>query len=225
MFVKIPKLLSDADLAKIDKVIASGTFLDGAATTGNATKPVKHNVQLDLAKSPRKEDLLEVLNRTMNVNSTVRAAILPRRMSVPLVSKYSKGMSYGWHVDNAIMMGAAGPLRTDVACTVFLSNSADYDGGELVLSTSSGDLQVKLDRGDAFLYPAISRHQVKEVTSGERVAIVMWIQSMVADASKREILYDLELSYDRLRKENPASEAIQYLQRTQANLVRRWSEV
>ena len=94
-----------------------------------------------------------------------------------------------------------------------------------MLATTAGDVQVKLERGDAFLYPAVSRHQVKEIKSGTRTAIVFWIQSMVADSTKREILYDLELAYDRLMKENPESESIQFLQRSQANLIRRWSDV
>ena len=93
------------------------------------------------------------------------------------------------------------------------------------MRSSTGDAKVKLERGDAFFYPATSRHQVTEVTSGERLAIVFWIQSMIADSGKREILYDLELAYDRLGKENPDSEAAHMIQRAQSNLVRRWSEI
>jgi PKHD-type hydroxylase len=64
-----------------------------------------------------------------------------------------------------------------------------------------------------------------EVTRGERLAIVFWIQSMIADASKRELLHDLGVAYDRVLKDNPESEALQAIQRAQTNLVRRWSEV
>ena len=94
-----------------------------------------------------------------------------------------------------------------------------------LIKATTGDVKAKLERGDAFLYPSTNRHQVTEVTSGERLAIVFWIQSMIADAGKREILCDLELAYDQLRKENPTSEAAQMIQRAQSNLVRRWSEV
>ena len=133
-------------------------------------------------------------------------------------------MAYGWHVDNAIMSALGTPIRSDVACTVFLSDKASYSGGELMVRSGTGDTKIKLERGEAFLYPATSRHQVTEVTSGERIAIVFWIQSMIADASKREILYDLELAYDRVMKEIPNSEAAQAIQKAQANLVRHWSE-
>jgi len=73
-----------------------------------------------------------------------------------------------------------------------------------------------------FILP--SRHQVTEVTRGERIAEVFWIQSMIAEAAKREILYDLDLAYDRIMKENPKSDAAQAIQRAQSNLVRRWSQ-
>ena len=106
------------------------------------------------------------------------------------------------------------PVHSDVACTVFISDSSDYEGGELVLRTSSGDVRVKFDRGDAFIYPATSRHQVLEVTSGARLAVVFWTQSTVVDASKREILHDLSVAYDRILRESPESEAPQYIQRS-----------
>lgn len=225
MLVRIQNLLSQDDLDAIDKLIASGRFVDGKTTAGSRAQDIKNNKQFDQSNPAVQEQLKQILNRVMNSNPMMRAAVLPRRITQPLISQYEVGMSYGWHVDNAIMLSPSGPVRTDVACTIFLSSSADYDGGELILSTSSGDVQIKLERGDALLYPAVSRHQVKEVRSGTRTAIVLWIQSMVADASKREILYDLELAYDRLVKENPKSESIQFLQRSQANLIRRWSEV
>lgn len=48
---------------------------------------------------------------------------------------------------------------------------------------------------------------------------------MIADASQRELLYDLEAAYQLVLKEQPQSEALQLIQRAQTNLVRRWSEV
>ncbi len=55
--------------------------------------------------------------------------------------------------------------------------------------------------------------------------MVFWIQSMVADAAKRETLYDLSIAYDRVLKDAPKSEALQYIQRSQTNLLRRWAQV
>lgn len=225
MFVRIPQLLNDENLKLVDTIIETGNFVDGAATTGAPTKAVKQNLQLELMKHPKREDLVRMFTQVFNENPIVRSATLPKRMTLPLISKYLPGMAYGWHVDNAMMASVGGPLRSDIACTIFLNNRQDYEGGELIVRGISGDIKVKLDRGDAFLYPATSRHQVTEISSGERKAVVFWIQSMIADQSKREILYDLELAYDRVSRENPDSEAKQMIQKTQANLVRRWAEI
>ncbi|PCI79549.1 MAG: Fe2+-dependent dioxygenase [SAR86 cluster bacterium] len=225
MYLRVPKFLNDQNLKLVDELIAGGQFTDGAATTGGPTKSVKKNLQIDLVQHPQRDQFLQMITTTANSNSMMRSATLPRRMTLPLLSKYATGMAYGWHIDNPIMTAMGSPVRTDIACTVFISDSSDYQGGELVVRTSSGDVRVKLDRGDAFIYPATSRHQVLEVTSGERLAVVFWIQSMVADASKREILRDLSIAYDRVLKDSPESEALQSIQRSQANLLRRWGQV
>ena len=225
MYLRIPKFLNDQSLTFVDELIARSQFIDGAATTGAPTKAAKRNLQIDFAQHPQRDQFMQMITTTVNSNPMMRSAALPRRMTYPLLSKYETGMSYGWHLDNPIMSAMGSPVRTDIACTVFINDSSDYEGGELVARTSSGDVRVKLDRGDAFIYPATSRHQVLEVTSGNRVAVVFWIQSMVADAGKREILHDLSVAYDRILKDSPESEALQYIQRSQTNLLRSWSQV
>lgn len=225
MYLRIPKFLSDQNLKLVDELIAGGQFTDGAATTGGPTKSAKKNLQIDFTVHPQRDQFLQAITTTVNSNPMMRSAALPRSMTYPLLSKYETGMAYGWHIDNPIMSSMGNPVRTDIACTVFISDSSDYQGGELIVRSSSGDVRVKLDRGDAFIYPATSRHQVLEVTSGRRLAVVFWIQSMVADASKREILHDLSVAYDRVLKESPESKALQFIQRSQTNLLRSWSQV
>jgi PKHD-type hydroxylase len=225
MYLRFPKFLNDQNLKLVDELIAGSQFTDGAATTGGPTKGVKKNLQIDFAAHPQRDQFLQMITTTVNSNPMMRSAVLPRRMTFPLLSKYETGMSYGWHIDNPIMSAMGNPVRTDIACTVFISGSSDYQGGELVARTPSGDVRVKLERGDAFIYPATSRHQVLEVTSGERLAVVFWIQSMVPDAGKREILHDLGIAYERILKDSPESEALQFIQRSQTNLLRRWSQV
>tara|TARA_B110000858_G_C17810077_1_gene480675 strand:- start:11518 stop:12195 length:678 start_codon:yes stop_codon:yes gene_type:complete len=225
MYLRVPNFLNDQNLKLVDELITSGQFTDGAATTGGPTKAAKKNLQVDFSQHPKRDQFLQMITSTVNSNPVTRSASLPRRLTYPLLSKYEAGMSYGWHIDNPIMSAVGGLLRTDISCTVFISDSSDYEGGELIVRTSSGDARVKLERGDAFIYPSTSRHQVLEVTSGERLAVVFWIQSMVADASKREILHELGVAYDRVLKETPESEALQSIQRTQTNLLRRWSQI
>ena len=225
MYLRIPKLLDEESLKLVDGLAAAGQFSDGAATTGAPTKSVKNNLQINFAEHPQRDQFLQMMTKTVNSNSMMRSAALPKRMTFPMLSQYGTGMSYGWHIDTPIMSSMGNPTRTDIACTVFISDSSEYEGGELIVRSSSGDVRVKLERGDAFIYPATSRHQVLEVTSGARIAVVFWIQSIVADANKREVLHDLGVAYDRILKEAPDSEALQYIQRSQTNLLRRWGQV
>lgn len=156
MYLRIPNFLNSESLKLVDELIEGGQFTDGTVTTGGPTKSVKKNLQIDFSGHPQRDQFLQIITATVNSDSMMRSAVLPRRMTYPLLSKYETGMSYGWHIDNPIMSSMGNPVRTDIACTVFISNSADYQGGELVVRSSSGDVRVKFDRGDAFIYPATS---------------------------------------------------------------------
>src|SRR3546814_6102572 len=93
-------------------------------------------------------------------------------------------------------------VRSDISCTLFLSEPDEYDGGELIVSDSYGEHVVKLPAGDMLLYPASSLHQVKPVTRGARLASFFWVQSMVRDDGQRRMLFEMDTS----RSEEPPSE-------------------
>lgn len=73
-------------------------------------------------------------------------------------------------------------------------------------------------------YPTGQLHRVREVTRGERLVVVSWIQSHVRDGSAREVLRDLALATDALTSKNDAPGARDLINKTHANLLRRWSE-
>jgi PKHD-type hydroxylase len=115
-------------------------------------------------------------------------------------------------------------MRADLSATLFLSDPADYDGGELIIQGGFGAQSVKLGAGDLVLYPATSVHRVEPVTRGERLACVLWLQSMVREESQRSILFDLDLCIRRLRADHPQASTIELLG-IYNNLVQRWTEV
>lgn len=49
------------------------------------------------------------------------------------------------------------------------------------------------------VYASTNAHRVEPVRRGTRVAAVFWIQSLVREESKREILYDLSVIMNGLR--------------------------
>jgi PKHD-type hydroxylase len=66
---------------------------------------------------------------------------------------------------------------------------------------------------------------VVPVTRGERISCFFWLQSLVADHSAREMLYDLDQSVQALSAERgKADREVLRLTALYHNLVRRWAQ-
>ena len=153
------------------------------------------------------------------------AAALPLRIAAPYYARYTSGMQYGNHVDDPVMGPPGQRYRSDLSITVFLNNPGDYDGGELVINTSFGEQTVKLNAGDAVMYPSSSTHRVNQVTRGERLVAVTWLQSSVRDPSQRELLYRLHQARELLLANAQGKQETELVSNAYVNLVRMWSEV
>lgn len=66
-------------------------------------------------------------------------------------------------------------------------------------------------------------HEVEPVTKGERFVAITFIQSRIADNSRRELLYELN-EVAALEGLNMAPENFTRMQLIQANLLRRWGD-
>lgn len=221
MYHIIQELIPPADLPGILAGIERMEFQDGLATAGEAAAQVKRNEQ----HSEDPEGVAERIQKTVLADARFRTLAMPRRQMPFIISRYVPGMSYGQHVDNALMGPPGNQVRTDVATTVFLSDPDSYGGGELELSTDLGQQRLKLAPGHAVVYPAHHLHQVREVTSGVRLAAVTWTQSMVRDPVKRSMLIELGQVIRELRQEESVErERVDRLARIRANLVRRWAD-
>jgi predicted 2-oxoglutarate/Fe(II)-dependent dioxygenase YbiX len=71
-----------------------------------------------------------------------------------------------WITPSASRADTGERVRTDVSCTVFLSDPDEYEGGELQVQDTYGSRGVKLPAGHAVLYPGTSIHEVTPVTRG-----------------------------------------------------------
>lgn len=224
MLLEIAGVLNLAQLEKVNEVLAEAEFVDGKLTAGMAARRVKRNEEMK-QEPQRMELLIRILVSSLAHNETFNSAVLPYRMADPIFARYQPGMTYGDHVDDPIM-GKSGPrLRTDVSMTLFLRDPASYDGGELVIRTSFGTREVKLAAGDAVIYPSSSLHHVAEVTRGERLVALAWIQSHVRDPVRRELLYELNQAREQLLRDAPEERATGLVDKSFANLVRMWSDV
>ena len=227
MLIVIDKFLEKNDVANIRKSIDKAQWNDGRQTAGGLASGLKNNKQVD-DKSDVGIEVANFLLEKLGNHPTFISAAIPFRIHPPRINSYTKGETYGVHVDAPIMSmpHSNDVLRSDVSATIFLSEPSDYDGGELVIEGQFGAQEVKLNAGDMVVYPSSSLHQVLPVTRGERVSAILWAQSMVSDASARSLLFDLDQSIQSLTHEGKAdSEELMRLSAIYHNLVRRWASI
>jgi PKHD-type hydroxylase len=224
MLLHLKNVLTRDQLAGARALLAQLAFVDGKASAGLAARRVKDNREADRA-APHVATLDRLVMGALVQHPEYRAAALPLRVATPFYARYSPGMRYGEHVDDPVMGQGEGLYRTDIAITIFLNEPQDYDGGELVVRTPFGEQNVRLPAGDAVLYPASSRHRVAEVTRGERLVAVTWVQSLVRDPARRELLYELHQAREQMLREAPDAPATAGINAVYVNLVRMWGEL
>jgi PKHD-type hydroxylase len=226
MLLQIPGILTKAQVRDARAVLDAAEWVDGRVTAGHQSAQAKDNVQVPEGH-PAARQVGETILAALARNPLFRSAALPLHVFPPLFNRYSVGQSFGSHVDNAVRQvpGTAHQLRTDLSATLFLSEPGEYDGGELVIEDTFGVQSVKLAAGNMILYPASSLHHVRPVTRGARVSSFFWIQSMVRDDGARTLLFDLDLSIQRLGTDHPEHASVLQLTGVYHNLLRRWASV
>jgi PKHD-type hydroxylase len=190
MNFQIIQVLEQDELRQIVMRLAGGKFVDGKLTAGGPAREVKNNLQVERS-GPELTDIDQIILAALGRNQALQSFAFAKRILLPLFNRYENGMQYGAHVDAAVMGKGADQIRTDLSMTVFLSDPASYDGGELALQTPLGEEEIKLEAGEAVVYPSSTVHRVTPVTRGVRLAAVTWIQSSVPDERLRAILFDL----------------------------------
>lgn len=220
MLVSIPDVLTADELIDIQHTLEQAEFVDGQLTAGWHAKLVKHNQQLKAGGQAT--DLYQCVHRAIARNLLFQTAVRPRKIHSVLFSRYSSGMSYGRHVDNALM--GTGKWRSDVSFTLFLNAPSDYQGGELVIEGADDERIYKLDAGSMIIYPSTTLHRVDPVTDGVRLVVVGWVQSLVRDAGDRELLFDLETVRRSLFAKDGKTDEFDLLSKSIANLLRKWAD-
>jgi PKHD-type hydroxylase len=227
MLVHLHAVLSAHDVARCRALLDAATWSDGRITAGPQSARVKNNLQLP-DSAPASVAARAIVLESLERHSQFFAASLPKRIFPPLFNRYEGAANaFGNHIDNAVRtIHATGQrVRTDLSATLFLADPAEYDGGELVIEDTFGTRSVKLPAGDLVLYPSTSVHRVEPVTRGARVASFFWIESMVRDAGRRQVLHDLDMAILDLRQTYGEIAPAVRLTGTYHNLLRRWAEV
>jgi len=189
---------------------------DGKQTAGKHAAKVKNNLQL------RRDSDLSVkfsglITKKILKNELIKSFALPKKIHGTVFSKSKIGMKYGRHIDNAYMSSG----RADLSFTIFLNRKDEYKGGELSIESLNLDEKFKLNAGEIIIYPSTYLHSVEEVTDGERLVLIGWIESYVKSIEEREYLFDLDAAARSLLTKYGRSEEVDLIFKSYSNILRR----
>ena len=188
MFLKIKSLLNAAEVARLDSLGHELRFVDGRAT--NQANLTKNNLQADPG-DPRYAESVQIVNAALVRSREFMGFAMPKHVAPPLLSRYEPGMKYGAHADSALIVVGSSRLRSDLSCTVFISEPAAYDGGELSITAGNQAIAFKGAAGDAIVYPSTTLHEVIPVRTGQRLVSITFIESYIADHHQRMQVHEL----------------------------------
>jgi len=217
MLFTIPELLSAEAVSSLVERLETAQIVAGKTTAGWHAKTVKNNQQL--AAKPA-EPLIEEIRQVMLKHPLFQAAARPKRIHTVRFNRYTDGMSYGRHTDNALMSG----YRSDLSFTLFLSDPDDYEGGDLVVEGLDDEQAYKLPAGSAIVYSSSSLHRVEPVAQGVRWAAIGWVQSAIRDSGQREILFELDTVRRSLFNQYGKTNEFDLISKSMSNLLRQWVE-
>lgn len=216
MFKEIPDLLTADEVEALRQIAAGAQWIDGRQS--NPHSPVKNNQQL------YEKTAADLMARALYRTEEFTNFAFPVVLAPPMLSRYVPGMHYGGHADAAYLPLGEKRLRCDLSCTIFLSEPDSYEGGSLRIQLGSRDLRFRGAPGSAIVYPSTTFHEVEALTGGERLAGITFVQSRIADAFLRELLYELN-EVAALEGLNMDPNNFARLQLVQRNLLQRWGDM
>src|ERR1700732_4597843 len=130
MFLQVEDFCAPAEVQAIAEVARQAKFIDGKLSN-------PHNVNKDNVIGDTNDAMArkaaQIALTALQRSEEVKNFAFPQRVAVPTLARYEVGMKYGAHIDAAFLPVGPQPLRSDVSCTMFISNPADYQGGGLLI--------------------------------------------------------------------------------------------
>ncbi len=219
MFLQVPDLLKPTEVSRLREIASQAKFVDGRMSNpGNTTKD---NLQVDL-NHPGYRESTQIMSTALQRTQEVADFALPKILAPPLMCRYDPKMKYGAHADTAYITTPGGRMRTDVSCTIFISDPESYEGGELQVHLGTEVVSIKYPAGHCILYPSHTLHEVRPVISGQRLVGISFMESLVPSQEHREMIYELN-EVAALEGYNMKMENRVRLDTVKSNLIRLWS--
>src|ERR1700722_15079224 len=103
MFLQIDNFLTAGEIESIPELPHQPAFIDGRRTKPH--NPTKHNVIADPNDAPGKQ-AAQIALTAIQRSEAARNFALPKRVALPVLTRYGIGMTYGAHIDSAFLPGA-----------------------------------------------------------------------------------------------------------------------
>ncbi|MFT6502242.1 MAG: PKHD-type hydroxylase [Crocinitomicaceae bacterium] len=87
------------------------------------------------------------------------------------LTRYSEGDFFNWHLD----FGAGEISARKLSMTIQLSDSDEYEGGDLQFMINEKIVTAPRKKGTLIIFPSFIIHRVTEITKGTRQSIVGWV--------------------------------------------------
>ena len=184
----ISELLTEDQVSQIRSAVnSSQDWVDGMKSIISHKHPsnsgIKKNLELNHKSDAYQKACPIIFNALLRCVDWADFTVFDTSGPV-MFSKTLQGGYYKTHFD--------APNIGEYSNTVFLSDTDEYSGGELVLMNGNRSEKIKLKSGSMVTYPSGLSHQVNEVTSGIREVAVFWTQSKFKNSRHRQIYSDLQ---------------------------------
>lgn len=193
------RVMTAEQALKLRESFLSVPFEDGLETAGAFVKDIKNNRQITERSKQGAPLLGQIASHLLN-HKSIKVLAYPKALARIMTNIHGPGEFYGKHVDNTLIGQVPNSARADLSFTLFLTSPDEYEGGELKLWTSTGEITVKGDPGEVLLYDSGYLHEVQPVRSGLRVGTVGWIQSWVPNSKERETLSEFDICIAQIKQ-------------------------
>ena len=215
-YLTCPLLLNEEiNILKENLSSQNNDWEDGKKTAGSLASKVKNNLQLNRNSDISRKNAGFIIKKLLS-NPLIKSFALPKKVHGIMFTKSAKGMKYGRHIDNPYMSSG----RADLSFSIFLSEKNSYEGGELIVENINTENKFKLNKGEIIIYPSTYLHSVNEITSGERLVCVGWIESYVKSIEEREYLFDIDAGARGILAKYGRSAELDLIFKSYSNLLR-----
>lgn len=162
------------ELTKIEAMTSELPW-ETAATGQDDTSSVSDYRKSKIKWCPQNEDWHWVYSKLHNMifeanNVMWKMDITTMPESIQYTEYYEGGGQYDWHMDCGIGL----QNRRKISVTVQLSDSSEYEGGELEFNIGK-QITAPRVQGAAVIFPSFYLHRVTPITKGTRKSFVLWV--------------------------------------------------